>query len=337
MNDLSVVIPTYNQKLLKKTLEGLVLQEDKDFEVIVVENGVQSGATRNLCLKSQGVLRLKYVFEEILGANRARNIGVKNSNSEVVGLIDDDCIPDKEWTKRIKEGHFTHSEAGIFGGKVVLKFLGRKPLWLEGIFRSYLAELDWGLDDCEIEDHQYLVGANFSFKKEVFEKVGGFNEGVGLKGNNLLSNDELDFITSTRKQGRKIIYSPGILITHLIPRERTSLKYLLRKSYFQGKADAILLRKTNPNFDEEDALSFLDTQVLKSELEIMHLNELRSKLAESTFSTYLRRFVQSKIEYYKGVVEEITSNEGFYSKSVKRYSKMHSRYQEKIDKIKKWD
>ncbi|MCK4662609.1 MAG: glycosyltransferase [Bacteroidales bacterium] len=335
MTELSIVIPTYKQKFLKNSLEGLAMQEDKDFEVVVVENGIPTDVTQNLCLDFRKTLKLRYIFEEIAGANRSRNIGTKNCNSEVIGLIDDDCIPDKEWTKRIKEYHYTYPDAGIIGGKVTLKFIEFKPEWLEGIFRSYLAELDWGKNDCDIEDYQYLVGANLSFKREVFISIGGFEEKAGLKYDNLLANDELDFITNTRKQGKKIIYSPKILVTHLIPQNRTSLRYLQRKSYSQGRADAILLRKTNPNFDINDAKSFLDTIILEDGLEISHINELKLNLRKSVFLEYFRNFIQSKLLYYKGFTEEIKSNESFYSDVVLRYSDMHNQYQQKIEKIKK--
>ena len=335
MNKLSVVIPTYRQKFLEGTLEGLVAQEDKDFEVVVVENGIFSEATKNLCGEFQKNLKLKYIFEKSPGANRARNVGVKNSNYEIIGLIDDDCIPNHEWTRKIKEKHFRYPKAGIIGGKVDLNFLSTEPIWLRGIFRSYLAELSWGQSDCEIEDYQYFVGANFTFKREDFDRVNGFNEEVGLKGSKLLSNDELDFTTNVRKQNREIIYSPEILITHQIPQERTSLDYLLRKSYFQGKADTILLRKHHPNFNEKDALSFLDTQILEDELEIIHLREFKTKFGEPIFSAYLEKFILSKIKYYRGVVEEMESNLDKYSKKIQKYSKMNKQYQQKMEKLKK--
>lgn len=336
MNELSVVIPTYKQKYLRKTLDGLTLQEDKDFDLIVIENGIKSDETKQLCGHFEDDLRIKYVFFEQPGANNARNIGVKNSNGQFIGLIDDDCIPDEDWSLKIKEKHREYPNAGVIGGKVSLRFLDKKPLWLEGIFRNYLAELNWGLEDTGIENYQYLVGANFSFKRQTFEEINGFNERVGLKGDNLLSNDELDFITSARNKGKEIIYSPEISIKHLIPRERTSIDYLLRKSYFQGRADVILSRKDNPNFNEEDTLSFLRTQILEDELEIEHLEDFKNQFNQQTFAEYLSRFIQSKTEYYNGVVDELNSNREFYSKDILEYSRMQGQYSKKMEKLKKF-
>lgn len=336
MNELSVVIPTYKQKFLSKTLEGLALQEDQDFDLVVVENGIKSKETEQLCKKFQRNLNMKYVFIEMSGANNARNMGVRNSDGRVIGLIDDDCIPNKNWSRMIKESHERYPDAGVIGGKVSLKFLDKKPLWLEGIFRNYLAELNWGSEDTEIEDYQYLVGANFSFKGQTFQEVNGFNEKVGLKGSNLLSNDELDFVTSARNNGKKIIYSPKIAIKHLIPKERTSIDYLLKKSYFQGRADVILSRKENPNFNEEATLSFLVTQILEDELEIEHLEDFKTKFNRQIFDEYLSRFIKSKTEYYLGVVDELNSNGEFYSKNVLEYSKMQDQYFKKIKRIKKF-
>ncbi len=336
MNNLSIVIPTCGQRFLERTLEGLVIQEDNNFEVVVVENGVSSEATQKLCNQFKKRLKLKYIFEENPGANRARNIGVKNSGYEIIGLIDDDCIPNPDFAKKVRKKHQVYSEAGVIGGKVNLRFLNEKPIWLEGIFRSYLAELNWGQTDFEIEDYQYLVGANFTFKREDFDRVNGFNEGIGLKGSNLLSNDELDFTNNIRKKGRKIIYSPEVLITHQIPQERTSLDYLLRKSYFQGKADVILTRKNHPYFDEEDAISFLNTQLVEDELEIIHLEEFRKNLGEPTFSEYLTRFILSKEKYYRGVIDEIESNPRHYSEKIQEYSRMSEQHKQKMEKLKRF-
>lgn len=335
MTKLAIIIPTYKQKFLFKTLEGLSNQEFKDFEVIIVENGVALDSTRKLCLAFNKALKLKYIYEKTAGANRARNIGIKNCNSELIGLIDDDCIPSQNWTKNIIELHSNYLDAGIIGGKVILKFLHPKPNWLEGIFKSYLAELDWGEYNRNIEEYEYLVGANFSFKRDVFLINGGFDEEVGLKYDNLLANDELDFITNTRKLGKEIIFSPEIFVTHLIPKERTSLQYLLSKSYYQGKADAILLRKDNQNFDEIDATSFLDTIILEDEIEISHIKEMKVKIGVSSFVKYFENFIKSKTFYYNGLVDELKSNKGYYLESVLNYSNMDYMYQKKINNIKK--
>ena len=335
MTELAVVIPTYKQKYLIKTLEGLALQENKDFEILVVENGIHSQITKNLCLNFKKTLKIEYIFEVKAGANRARNIGVNNCFADVIGLIDDDCVPNKKWTKSIKELHSKYPNSGIIGGKVILKFFDSKPDWLEGIFRSYLAELDWGDKDYEIHDYQYLVGANFSFNRNVFSKIGGFDETVGLKFDNLFANDEIDFITNTRKLGKEIIYSPQMLVKHLIPQERTTLQYLLKKSYSQGIADAFLLRKSNPNYEIEDAISFLDTVILEDDIEKSHITELKLQINRPAFLIYIEYYIQSKIQYFNGLVEEIQSNKKYYTDITIKFSTMHDQYKRKLENIRK--
>lgn len=91
----SVIIPSYNRKdLLELSLYSFNNQDcnSNKFEVIVVDDGSEDGTMEML-----KVIKTKYRLivlqnERNLGAAKARNIGVKAANSEIIIFSDSDCI-----------------------------------------------------------------------------------------------------------------------------------------------------------------------------------------------------------------------------------------------------
>jgi len=93
----SVIVPTYNREhLLKETIESILNQTFKDFELIIVDN-YSSDNTEDV-VKSYNNHRIRYFKNQnngIIAINR--NFGIEKSRGEYIGLCDDDDIwmPDK--------------------------------------------------------------------------------------------------------------------------------------------------------------------------------------------------------------------------------------------------
>jgi len=88
----SIIIPTYNSsELLKHTLNSILNQDmDPDtIETIVVDDG-SSDDTVEVVESFSESMRLKYFFQEDRGnrAARARNIGIRNAENDVLVFID---------------------------------------------------------------------------------------------------------------------------------------------------------------------------------------------------------------------------------------------------------
>jgi glycosyltransferase involved in cell wall biosynthesis len=241
---ISVVIPTYTPdiKLLRKTLFSLMHQSVKPDQVIVVENGVQNDDTR-LCVESFG---FKYVYNEKVGANPARNVGANLCADGVLFFTDDDC----ELKYDCLEKHLDVHTKGNFlvGGKVKLKYLAPKPEWMCFCFESMLAELDWTPDsvldgavvDITNERSKYLVSANLSIRTNSFNEYGGFDNNDGYRGKKLLTaNDEMMLLETCRLSNKtRLVFSSFCEVNHNIPKERLTEEYMHRRFYGQGIADS---------------------------------------------------------------------------------------------------
>ena len=101
---ISVVITTYNRSdALLQVLTALCSQDDKDFEVVVADDGsrhehVEAVFTAN----SSRLLRLVHVWHPDVGftASRVRNRGVEAASGDYIVFMDGDCVPEVDFIRR---------------------------------------------------------------------------------------------------------------------------------------------------------------------------------------------------------------------------------------------
>ena len=90
----SVVIATYNRaRFLPETIDSILGQRFRDFELIVVDDGSTDGTAE--LLKSYGD-RLRHFYQENRGPSAARNLGVRHARGRWISIQDSDdlCAPD---------------------------------------------------------------------------------------------------------------------------------------------------------------------------------------------------------------------------------------------------
>ena len=104
----SVIVTTYNRPdALELVLQGLLMQADANFEVIIADDG-STDATRNLIQQFQtmpgsaGLQRIAHAWQADDGfrASAARNLGVHASRGAYLVFLDGDCIPRPSFVAR---------------------------------------------------------------------------------------------------------------------------------------------------------------------------------------------------------------------------------------------
>ena len=126
------------------------------------------------------------------GAMAARNTGVRVAKGDIVAFLDDDATADPTWLSRLRE-HYADDKVIAVGGDVIGPVWStRRPRWLP-------TEFDWvvgcsyrGLPQ-EPAPVRNLIGCNMSFRRSVFERAGGFREGLGRDGDNAAGCEETEF------------------------------------------------------------------------------------------------------------------------------------------------
>lgn len=175
---ISIIIPTYNRaQLLEEAITSVVNQTQKDFEIIVAD-GSSTDNTKEVVI-SFGK-KIKYYNEKHTGLPASgRNIGLKNASGKYIAFLDSDDIwlPTKlenqmNYLKSnphcgmVYSNTYVINEKGNSTGKLLLRNGHAK----EGrIFLSLLKE-------------NFIPTHTVMMKREVFEKIGYFNNDPSIKG-----------------------------------------------------------------------------------------------------------------------------------------------------------
>lgn len=88
----SIIVPVFNRPdEVDELLESLVNQEEKDFEVIVVEDGSQIPC-EDVCRKYADQLTLRYFMKPNSGPGQSRNYGAERAEGEYLLILDSDVV-----------------------------------------------------------------------------------------------------------------------------------------------------------------------------------------------------------------------------------------------------
>jgi len=205
----SVIIVAYNTgKEIIDCLDSLKKQTNKEFDIIVVDNG-----NENLdVLKNYDLFYIK--LNKNYGPSLARNIGVSFSKSEIVAFLDDDAITDKNWVDGIISA-FKDVKIQALRGKILPKSKGK--------MFNYLAS-HYDLGD-KIIPNYFGIEGNCAFRRNKYVKLGGFNP-------KLFGAEGLDISYRAFKKGYNTIYHPKVIIYHDYA---DSWKHFIEKNFRHGK------------------------------------------------------------------------------------------------------
>lgn len=107
LNELiSVIVPVYqSEKFIEKCIRSIILQEDKNFELILVNDGTKDKSidiAKNLLSKSDIIYRI--IDKENGGLSSARNVGIVESKGLYVVFVDSDDILDTCFLSILRKG-----------------------------------------------------------------------------------------------------------------------------------------------------------------------------------------------------------------------------------------
>jgi len=233
---ISVVIGTYNRaRLLKGTLEALGSQEVPDpleWEIVVVDNNSSDTTPQVVTEFSRTTaIPVRYVFEPRQGLSHARNRGIEEARGSILAFTDDDVLPAPDWIRQLAAAIDRWNAHGV-GGRILPRWSAAPPRWLTDNRRllNRLAIMDFEasrLLALPLEPRPQVWGANMAFRRELFEKVGGFDPRLGIVGTKLFRGEETDLVSRALECGLRIAYDPVLTVFHRIGPHR------MRKAYFR--------------------------------------------------------------------------------------------------------
>lgn len=171
MTVVSVVIPTYNRAdRLGRAIESVLDGTFKDYEILVVDDG--STDDTEAVVAGYDDAPVRYVHQENAGANAARNRGVEESSGEFVSFLDSD---DELHPEALEVAVETLREAPDSCAGVATSY--RKIR--DGEVYTVIEAVDGRITHDDIVDANVVGGFSCTtFRREVFDRVGGLKEGL---------------------------------------------------------------------------------------------------------------------------------------------------------------
>ncbi|MEO1441444.1 MAG: glycosyltransferase [Chloroflexota bacterium] len=240
----SVVVCTYRRPAtLKRTLRSLLNQSlpANCYEIIVVDNnsGDETAAlVSEIATGSQTLIH--YAVEPQPGLSHARNHGVQLARAALIAFIDDDAEADRYWLAALLHAYDAHADVWAVGGPVSGVWAVPRPEWVSDDLLRSLSLVEWGDAPRLLTWPERMIGANMSFRREVFEQIGGFNTRLGRRVDMLLSNEDTELQQRIHAHGKAVFYTPAARVWHHVDAVRLNWRYFVQRSFGHGQSLAIL-------------------------------------------------------------------------------------------------
>lgn len=221
---ISVAVCTYNgEQVIRDCMEGLLLLEYPDFEVIVVDDGSKDNTAD---IVAQYPFRI--ISTENRGLGSARNTALEAATGEIIAYTDDDARPDPHWLNYLAQTFMTTKHVAIGGPNIAPAGDG----WIaECIANAPGGPVHVLLDD-QIAEH--IPGCNSAFRTENLRQIGGWDPRYRSAG------DDVDICWRLQDMGWTIGFNPAAMVWH---HRRNSIKAYWNQQIGYGKAESLLEEK----------------------------------------------------------------------------------------------
>jgi O-antigen biosynthesis protein len=219
---LSVIIAARNAAAtIGKCLTALREQKGVRFEVIVVDD--ESSDDTVLIARSFDGVRV--IELEWGGPSQARNIGVSRAQGEIVAFIDADCVVQPGWLWELTRCFADPNVAGAGGDQVSPDDelpMGRS---IQEFFKTigFMTEyIKSNESSSAIRETRHNPSCNSAYRKDFFEKVGGFSQGQ-------FPGEDLELDLKLGWFGHKLVYNPAAVVGHYRSKSLRSLAAMMRR------------------------------------------------------------------------------------------------------------
>jgi GT2 family glycosyltransferase len=201
---ISVVIPTYQrERVLVETIHSLLELQSGRTEILVVDQTEKHEPdTQRALVELERTGKLRWIRLSRPSITHAMNVGLQEARNEIVLFLDDDIVPDADLISSHARAHGTQG-CDIVAGQVL------QPG--EEIVRDDRSEVGFRFCSNRRQHISELMGGNFSIKRDVALKIGGFDENFV----HVAYRFEAEFASRALATGQKIWFEPEASIRHL--------------------------------------------------------------------------------------------------------------------------
>ncbi|MBS1266379.1 MAG: Glycosyltransferase AglE [Candidatus Woesearchaeota archaeon] len=224
----SFIITTYNnQDFIEKCLESVFNQDYDEFDVTLVDD-CSSDRTTQIVKKSFPKVKI-IVKKKQSGPSKSRNIGIKQTNSDLIVFMDSDVVLKKDWLKKMVSFQKKYNP-DIVGGKLlyyseknIINSAGGRINWLG--FAYDIGRGKPANKHNKIKQVDFLCSAAILVKRDLFSEIGKFDPGY------FYGFEDADLCWRANKNGFNVMYNPFAIAYHDVSR---TVKNMSDKVYFHG-------------------------------------------------------------------------------------------------------
>jgi GT2 family glycosyltransferase len=170
------------------------------------------------------------------GKSAAINDALKQATGDYLAFLDDDVVVDDQWLGSIQQ--FIDTGAYQVGqGRIALREPEANDPGVRTLIEKFRTIPQLTFKTATTEVHS-LNGANFFIARDLFGKIGGFDErlGPGVSG----TSEDVELARRLSRSGVRIGYVPGSVVYHRIDRGRLNEDYFEYIHRCQGKSRLLM-------------------------------------------------------------------------------------------------
>lgn len=239
---MNILLATHGRpELLQQTLSSLLASvecaQKSVMQIVVVENGGDSGARSVIeSVDQHKQIRLLSVPEG--NKSNALNIALQYCSEGLIFMTDDDVIVNPQTVLAYQRAANVNGPGHFFGGPICTVSEEGPAPWLEPFVPLSVKGLS--LSESTFRGQSRFLGANWAAYSGDLLAAGGFNPNFGPGSHTGATGQEKEMQLRLQANGGRGIWVEAALVTHVVPVERSSPEWILKRNFRTAVQQGIL-------------------------------------------------------------------------------------------------